>query len=324
MRSPPTALICILATCHYVQIVTASVHVVDTQGKVPSDLGKKRHPEDNIPVVEIRGEGKPMTAAQIRQLEEASNGGPLDIKVENTWRPIECPRAAKRKDFVTFHYKAFTEAGKKFDQTYGKEPIRIQLGVGMTMPGLDKGLQGMCDTELRKIHVPYRLSRKRKSRVWKNILNDEHWLIFNVEMMHVEPWSHELQFQFLDLNNDTFLTQNELVKFQEKMKKDFGKTWSNEDIDTVVAAKYYIKYFDADGDGKVDLKEFRAIMERDLATMAANKPEKKIEGRKRDPGIAWILDFNNDGIVSVQENDRAAEVLEGKPAILPKFTKDEL
>lgn len=60
------------------------------------------------------------------------------------------------------------------------------------------------------------------------------------------------------------------------------------------------RYFDADGDGKVDLKEFRAVMERDLATMAANKPEKKIEGRKRDPGIAWILDFNNDGIVSVQ------------------------
>lgn len=26
------------------------------------------------------------------------------------------------------------------------------------------------------------------------------------------------------------------------MKKDFGKTWSNEDIDTVIAAKYYIKY----------------------------------------------------------------------------------
>lgn len=49
--------------------------------------------------------------------------------------------------------------------------------------------------------------------VWKNILNDEHWLIFNIEMMHVEPWSYELQFQFLDLNNDTFLTQNEVSFF---------------------------------------------------------------------------------------------------------------
>lgn len=37
--------------------------------------------EDTIPVIEIRGEGKPMSAAQIRHLEEISNGGPLDVKV---------------------------------------------------------------------------------------------------------------------------------------------------------------------------------------------------------------------------------------------------
>lgn len=30
-----------------------------------TSLGKKK-PEDNIPVIEIRGEGKPMTSAQIR------------------------------------------------------------------------------------------------------------------------------------------------------------------------------------------------------------------------------------------------------------------
>lgn len=41
----------------------------------------RKRSEDSIPVVEIRGEGKPMTPAQIRALEEASNGGPLDIKV---------------------------------------------------------------------------------------------------------------------------------------------------------------------------------------------------------------------------------------------------
>lgn len=43
-------------------------------------VGGKRA-EDNIPVIEIRGEGKPMTAAQIRALEEEAAGKPLDIKV---------------------------------------------------------------------------------------------------------------------------------------------------------------------------------------------------------------------------------------------------
>lgn len=93
------------------------------------------------------------------------------FQVEKTWRPVDCPHAAKRKDFITFHYKAFTEANKKCDQSYGREPIRIQLGVGMIIPGLDKGMRGMCDTELRKIQVPYRLSRKKKSR---SKLNDEY------------------------------------------------------------------------------------------------------------------------------------------------------
>lgn len=37
--------------------------------------------EDSIPVIEIRGEGKPMSSAQIRHLDEQANGGPLQIKV---------------------------------------------------------------------------------------------------------------------------------------------------------------------------------------------------------------------------------------------------
>lgn len=40
----------------------------------------------------------------------------------------------------------------------------MQLGVGMTLPGLDKGLRGMCDQELRKIQVPWRLSKVKRSK----------------------------------------------------------------------------------------------------------------------------------------------------------------
>lgn len=57
--------------------------VVETETPIIPEVGKKRKLEDSIPVIEIRGEGQPMTAAQIRQLEEMSNGGPLDIKVKD-------------------------------------------------------------------------------------------------------------------------------------------------------------------------------------------------------------------------------------------------
>lgn len=39
-------------------------------------------------------------------------------------------------------------------------------------------------------------------------------------------------------------------------------------------------------------------MERDEAAMAKSKS--KAKGRKRDPGVAWILDFDNDGIASYE------------------------
>ncbi|CAJ0575337.1 unnamed protein product, partial [Mesorhabditis spiculigera] len=283
----------------------------------------KRKAEDTIPVVEIRGEGKPMSAAQIRHLEEVSNGGPLDIKIETVWKAAQCDRKAQRKDFITLHFKCFTEEGKKVAQSYGDSPIRIQLGVGMAMRGLDKGISGMCAEELRKITIPYRLSRKGKSRVWKFVPNDEHWLTMQIELLSITPYSHAEQFRFLDMNNDTKITEKDLVDWSEGMKKNFGKTWKNEDVDNVIAAKYYIKYFDINGDGEIDVEEFERVMERDEAAARGLKTNKS-KGRRRDPGFAWILDFDNDGIVTYEESDEAATLFEAGPTRLPVFSKEEL
>ena len=46
----------------------------------------------------------------------------------------------------------------------------------------------------------------------------------------------------MDLNNNSKLTEDELTRFGYKMLKEFGKAWPNEDIDPVLASKYYIKY----------------------------------------------------------------------------------
>ncbi|ETN85691.1 hypothetical protein NECAME_06311 [Necator americanus] len=239
-----------------------------------------------------------MTAAQIRHLEELSNGGPLDIKADRKNMgagKMRYPSEKKGFCHISLQSKVFTEGGRKIYQTYNESPVTIQLGVGMAMPGLDKGLKGMCTEELRKLQVPYRLSRKAKSKVWKHIPNDEHWLTFNLEMLSVEPYTHSRQFKFLDVDGKGKLTEAVLLKWLGKMKQ-YGKSWKNEDIDDISAVKYYVKYFDINGDGIVDEKEFIRVMERDQATMDQSKSNAK--GRKRDPGVAWILDFNNDGIAS--------------------------
>jgi len=303
---------------------------VQTEVKLNKKDGVKKSPpasaraaEDSIPVIEIKGEGKPMTAAQIRALEEEAEGKPLDIKIKKTWMPKDCAKKAKRRDFVTFHYKGFMEDGRKFDQSYGKDPIRMQLGVGMTMPGLDKGLRGMCETELRKIHIPWRLSRKKKSKVWKNVPNEEHWIVFDVEVLRVEPWTPELQFQYMDANNDSQLTATELAKHVEKVRKEFGKAWPNPDIDTMLAAKYFVRYFDTDNNGKVSLDEYwrRISADEELSKSAQASKNKKNVGRKRDPGVGWILDFDNDGFVDMSETDAAADLLEGDSAAITEWVQ---
>ncbi|CCD62100.1 peptidylprolyl isomerase [Caenorhabditis elegans] len=312
----------------FLVLLTSQVLGGLNNGASSKNVGGRRQPtgggglDENIPVIEIRGEGAPMSSAQIRHLEEMDNGGPLDIKIEKTFVPAKCPQQAKRLDFVTFHYKVFTEDNKKVYQTYGTGPVTIQLGTGMIMPGLDKGLKGMCAEELRKVRVPYRMSRKSKSKVWKNIPNDENWLIFNIEMVEIKPYTPEIQFKFLDLNEDEQLTNKEVQDFQKKMKKEFGKTWKNEDIDNVTAAGYYIKYFDVNGDGIVTEVEWLKIMDRDEKLINDKKTKEK--GRKRDPGIGWILDFDNDGIVSYKENDEAADRFDAGPTLLPMESKDEL
>ncbi|UMM13984.1 hypothetical protein L5515_001991 [Caenorhabditis briggsae] len=310
----------------FVILFASQVHCGLNNGASSKNVGGRKRPsgglDENIPVIEIRGEGAPMSSAQIRHLEEMDNGGPLDIKIEKTFVPAKCPIQSKRLDFITFHYKVFTEDNKKVFQTYGTGPVTIQLGTGMIMPGLDKGLKGMCAEELRKIRVPFRMSRKSKSKVWKNIPNDENWLIFNIEMVEIKSYSPESQFKFLDLNEDGKLTNQEVQDFQQKMKKEFGKTWKNEDIDNVSAANYYIKYFDGNGDGNVTESEWLKTMDRDQKLMNESKTKEK--GRKRDPGIGWILDFDNDGIVSYKENDEADEKFEAGPQILPTESKDEL
>lgn len=280
-----------------------------------------KSPEDSIPVIEIRGEGKPMTAAQIRALEEETEGKPLDIKIKNTWVPQKCPRKAKRKDFVTFQYKGYLEDGKKFDQTYGRQPIRVQLGVGMMMPGLDKGLKGMCDQELRKVTVPWRLAQRKKSKTWKFVPTEEHWISFDIEMLKVEPWTPELQHAFFDLNNDTQLTVTEVVKYMEKVRKEFGKHLPNEDLDQNLLAKYFVKYYDRDGDNKVSVQEYSAAMKEDIAK--AKSFRWKPDGRNRDPGVMWVVDFNGDGTVDALELDAAPDIVERGESALKEFLEHQ-
>ncbi|CEF67610.1 Fkbp13 [Strongyloides ratti] len=278
------------------------------------NISLQRGPEDAIPVIEIRGEGPPMSSAQIRDLEERANGKPLDIKIEKLFIPKECKEKVENHDWVTFNYKGFTEDGKLFDTTYNnKSPVTIQMSIGMSMIGLEKGMIGMCIDERRRIKIPWRLSKKVESKVWKLFPTEEHWISLEVEVISIDKWSIEKQFNELDHNIDGVIDLNDMIKTSQKLE-DYGKRWSNNDIDNVIAGKYFIKYFDIDKNNKIEKNEYFKIMKRDMKVMKNSNPirDKKGEfiGKRREPGFGWILDHNNDGYIQPQENYEADKIFE--------------
>jgi hypothetical protein len=71
-------------------------------------------------------------------------------------------------------------------------------------------------------------------------------------------------------------------------------------------------------------------MKRDMAEMDAAKAKQQLDKSKkkstrgRDPGVAWVLDFDNDGVVSYEEMDTADQIFHNDPQILPVLSKEEL
>lgn len=83
-----------------------------------------------------------------------------------------------------------------------------------------------------------------------------------------------------------------------------------------------MKYFDKNGDNKVSKLEYSARIKEDELKM--KNVVKKPAGRKRDPGVTWVLDFNNDGVVTYDEADAAVDILEGGEQALQDFLDSQI
>ncbi|XP_062294671.1 peptidyl-prolyl cis-trans isomerase FKBP10 [Scomber scombrus] len=87
--------------------------------------------------------------------------GPLvDVVVDRYDIPKLCPREVQTEDFIRYHFNgSFHEDGKIFDSSYKRGKAFIsQVGLGRLITGMDRGLQGMCVNERRKVIVPPHLA----------------------------------------------------------------------------------------------------------------------------------------------------------------------
>uniref|UniRef100_A0A1A8FUK0 peptidylprolyl isomerase n=2 Tax=Nothobranchius korthausae TaxID=1143690 RepID=A0A1A8FUK0_9TELE len=87
--------------------------------------------------------------------------GPLvDVLVDRYDVPKVCPREVRTEDFIRYHFNGtFYDDGRKFDSSYDRGKAFIsQVGLGRLITGMDRGLQGMCVNERRRITVPPHLA----------------------------------------------------------------------------------------------------------------------------------------------------------------------
>uniref|UniRef100_A0A6Q2ZCB4 peptidylprolyl isomerase n=1 Tax=Esox lucius TaxID=8010 RepID=A0A6Q2ZCB4_ESOLU len=82
-----------------------------------------------------------------------------DVVVDRYSIPKLCPREVKSGDHVRYHYNVTFQDGKTFDSSYERGAASVgQTGQGRLIAGIDKGIQGMCVNERRKVTVPPHLA----------------------------------------------------------------------------------------------------------------------------------------------------------------------
>ncbi|XP_077051663.1 peptidyl-prolyl cis-trans isomerase FKBP10 isoform X1 [Siphateles boraxobius] len=83
-----------------------------------------------------------------------------DVIIDRYLIPTHCSREVQVGDYIRYQYNGTFEDGRKFDSSLDKGfPFVGQVGVeSKVIPGLDKGVQGMCVNERRKITVPPHLA----------------------------------------------------------------------------------------------------------------------------------------------------------------------
>ncbi|XP_048870790.1 peptidyl-prolyl cis-trans isomerase FKBP10 isoform X1 [Brienomyrus brachyistius] len=88
------------------------------------------------------------------------NPSPLeDVTVDRYSVPKTCAREVENGDHVRYHYNGTFTDGKQFDSSYDRgSPFSGQIGLGRLIAGMDRGIQGMCINERRRITVPPHLA----------------------------------------------------------------------------------------------------------------------------------------------------------------------
>jgi FKBP-type peptidyl-prolyl cis-trans isomerase len=118
---------------------------------------------------------KPLAPQPVERLE----GGVL---VQQLRAGFDDGDVAKKGDKISIHFVGTVLDGGVFDDSHGRGAFNFWVGEGQVLPGLDEGLLGMKEGELRVITVPPALAYGNDA---KPKIPPRSTLVFEVELLDV-------------------------------------------------------------------------------------------------------------------------------------------
>uniref|UniRef100_A0AAY5KQ33 peptidylprolyl isomerase n=1 Tax=Esox lucius TaxID=8010 RepID=A0AAY5KQ33_ESOLU len=177
--------------------------------------------------------------------------GPLeDVVIDRYDVPRVCPREVQTGDFVRYHYNGTFTDGKKFDSSHERgAPFSGQVGLGRLITGLDRGVQGMCVNERRKVTVPPHLAYGSVGA--GDVIPPDTVLVFDVVLLDI--WNSEDKVQTRTLSKPEtckrFVEATDFVRYHYNGTLLNGVPFDsshsrNGTYDTYVGMGYLIKGMD--------------------------------------------------------------------------------
>eukprot|EP00191_Tetraselmis_sp_GSL018_P019175 CAMPEP_0177591366 /NCGR_PEP_ID=MMETSP0419_2-20121207/7959_1 /TAXON_ID=582737 /ORGANISM="Tetraselmis sp., Strain GSL018" /LENGTH=131 /DNA_ID=CAMNT_0019082103 /DNA_START=75 /DNA_END=470 /DNA_ORIENTATION=- len=109
-----------------------------------------------------------------------------DLKIEVMKPADPCTEKAVLGKEVSVHYKGMLTDGTVFDESAKRgTPINFKLGSGQVISGWEKGIDGMCVGEKRKLTIPSHMAYGKRGVPQAGIPGDA-TLVFETELISVK------------------------------------------------------------------------------------------------------------------------------------------
>ncbi|CDW52843.1 FKBP C domain containing protein [Trichuris trichiura] len=118
-----------------------------------------------------------------------------DVKIGIKRKATTCDTKSKNGDILHVRYKGMLSDGTEFDSTQARdEPFAFSLGSGQVISGWEKGLQGMCESEIRRLIIPPELAYGSSGvpPVIPLYIAADSTLTFEIELLKIERPDRDL------------------------------------------------------------------------------------------------------------------------------------